>query len=69
MKILFTEWFSGMQHFGIVIGEDDVTKEKKLYIGACQPGGSPESDSQHIADNGAKIYPSTLRHFLKRLEE
>jgi len=70
MNILFTEWFStSTMSFGIVVGEDTVTKQKKAYIGACQPSGNPASDSKHIAEYGAKIFPATLRNLLKKLEE
>ena len=70
MKILFVEWFTtAIRHFGVVVGEDEFTKQKKAYIGECQPGGSPVSDSEYIAQHGAKIFPVQLRSILEALED
>ena len=47
MKQLDTIWFSGLETIGIVIGEDEITGERKAYIGTGK-GYSEEADIQHI---------------------
>lgn len=67
MKIIDTIWFSSPQGtFGIVLGEDSVTGERKAYIGPCT-GLSEPADAQMIAANGAKVPHKTgeilMKHF------
>lgn len=58
MKMIFVEWFSDSKgSFGIVVGEDHVTRKRKAYIGACQQGGTEESDAKYIMEYGAKFLP------------
>ncbi len=56
MKILKANWFTPMGNtlIGIVYGEDEVTKEKKAYIGIGN-GYDEKEDSEHIAETGAKF--------------
>lgn len=57
MKILDAIWFSQMGNsaqIGIVIGEDQITKEIKSYIGTSNIGNE-DKDRQFIAATGAKF--------------
>ena len=59
MKIIDDIWFAnfqGMNTIGIVIGEDEVTGERKAYIGFGL-SVSRQDDMQTIAANGAKLTP------------
>lgn len=69
MKILDTIWFTEMgslRPIGIVIGEDEITGERKAYIGVGN-GESEERDSKSIAGTGAKFHLETLRMIAMRL--
>ncbi len=61
MKILDTIWFTPMSGhtLGIVMGEDEVTKERKAYIGVAE-GYDEHTDTRIIADTGVKIYPTQI---------
>jgi len=62
-------WFSGLTTVGIVIGEDERTKERKAYIGATDGGGLSEaSDAKHILEYGAKVHPEQLENILATLK-
>jgi len=57
MKIIDDIWFTSfMANIGIVIGEDEVTGERKAYIGVGD-GFHLEVDRQMIATHGAKLSP------------
>ena len=60
MKIIDSLWFTSLGILGgcigIVLGEDEVTGEKKAYIGTAV-GDNQERDERHIAMNGAKFTP------------
>ena len=46
-------WFnSGISVIGIVVGEDNVTKRRKAYIGTAH-GDDEASDTKHIASHGS----------------
>lgn len=72
MKITDTLWFSPGNIatlpiiIGIVLGVDEVTGEKKAYIGNVVPT-TPENDIKHIAEYGAPFtgYDAikALKHF------
>lgn len=53
MTTLDIRWFGG--EMGIVKARDETTKEVKYYIGACEQGGTEESDTQHILALGTKL--------------
>lgn len=57
MKIIGVKWFSSLTgSFGVVLGEDEVTKKKKAYIGTCGSGClTEEDDIQRIKEKGAKF--------------
>jgi hypothetical protein len=67
MKMIEKFWFSGLTTVGIVIGEDERTKERKAYIGECS-GGSEASDAKHILEYGAKVNPEQLENILAALK-
>jgi hypothetical protein len=62
MKITDNIWFVSFQGVvGIVIGEDEVTGERKAYIGIGS-GVSIEHDMQMIALDGCKLTPEIAAH-------
>ncbi len=68
MKIIDATWFTQMASkntIGIVVVEDEITGQRKSYIGAAS-GRDVEADMQHIVDTGAKFYPRYVNDFLKR---
>lgn len=57
MKIFNAIWFTEMgslRPIGIVIGEDEMTGERRAYIGVGN-GEDEERDSKSIAGTGAKF--------------
>lgn len=65
-KTLDKTWFAtGHGHcIGIVLCEDEVTKEKKAYISVVS-GEDEEADTQDIKENGAKfVLPKTFKEAL-----
>lgn len=69
MKVLHSYWFSDMTggHIGVVIGEDEMTKERKAYIGIAG-GYNQEADIAAIAARGQKLYPAVLEWILGKLK-
>ena len=67
MKLLDVVWFNGERLIGMVVGEDEVTGEKKAYIG-IGAGGSEAHDSQHILERGVPFtIPFRTGQLLKSL--
>ena len=68
MKVLADYWFSDMygDTVGIVVAEDEVTKERKAYIGVGA-GFNQEADKESILDGGQKLPISFLRSLLQDL--
>ncbi len=69
MKIIETIWFSGTHgEYGIVLGEDVITGERKAYLGVHH-GSDEAGDQRMIAEGGAKLTRQMaerlLRHFDK----
>ena len=65
MKIEKTLWFTPMTGgtIGIVLGKDDITEEKKGYIGVCS--GTNETANQiHIARTGQKISLAVMKEII-----
>ncbi len=57
MKIIDDIWFTGFQGIvGILIGEDDVTHERKAYVGIVS-GKGLWKDVNAIAENGCPLTP------------
>lgn len=55
MKVLETIWLTGMYgHVGIVLGEDSITGERKVYIGVHR-GQDEGSDRELIVSGGSKV--------------
>ena len=62
MKKIDAIWFSVGEHcIGIVIGEDELTKERKAYIGVGH-GVDEAYDSEAILNYGTPVSASTLDH-------
>jgi len=62
VKIENVNWFTTATHLiGIVYGVDEITKEKKAYIGAIDVADvrDEKTDAQCIAGYGAKYKPAT----------
>jgi hypothetical protein len=65
MKIEQTLWFNEMSStrpIGIVIGSDEVTGEKKAFIGTGD-GISASGDAKHITEWGTKL----KKHMIKEI--
>ena len=69
MKILADYWFTDMLggHIGLVIGEDEFTKERKAYIGTAD-GYSQAADIKKVSECGQKISASFIEGLLRWLE-
>ena len=69
MKVLADYWFSDMRGgtVGIVVGEDEVTAERKAYIGAVE-GYNQAVDKESILDGGQKLPLSFLEGLVKQLK-
>lgn len=66
MKILDTMWFNSRGgHCGLVIGEDEVTGEKKAYIGVVS-GTNEEADTKEVAEWGCRVNLSRLNGIIKK---
>jgi hypothetical protein len=74
MKVIDHLWFSsiffslGFETIGIVIGEDEITGERKAYIG-LGTGHSEEEDIKAVTQLGAKLTPQAAAHIAKLLNE
>jgi len=67
MKIIDAMWFTQMAStgtIGLVVVEDEITGERKSYIGSAS-GLDATTDAEHIAQTGAKFYPSIINDFLE----
>jgi hypothetical protein len=68
MKIIATHWFTEMGGcLGIVVGEDEITGERKAYIGSGD-GFSENADAQKILQRGGKFYPAVAARIIAELE-
>jgi hypothetical protein len=67
MKVIETMWFTNIKGcIGIVIVEEDVTGDRKAYIGPV-PGADEKADTDEIISWGNKFPLDTvlrLRHLL-----
>lgn len=64
MRIIRSFWFTSSKHcIGIVVGQDEVTKADKAYIGVVD-GGNIEKDEQSIAEHGAKFPVRAARQLI-----
>lgn len=56
MKIIFSTWFTHLNRcMGLVVIEDEITEERKAYIGVLEHWTDEQSDSEFIAKTGAKF--------------
>lgn len=63
IKVIGATWFNEL---GIVKGEDQITKEIKIYIGNCpQPTDNEKADIEYIVKLGAKFTPEQFKTYLK----
>jgi len=69
MKVLADYWFSDMYGgtVGIVVGEDELTKERKAYIGVAG-GYNQEADKKSILEGGRKLSSSFLAGLLRLMK-
>ena len=68
MKIEHVYWFSpGTGHIGVVIGEDNVTKEKKAYIGVVG-GFDLEADTKTVEKLGQRLTRELLLEMAEHLK-
>jgi len=69
MKVLGDYWFSDMRGgtVGIIVGEDELTSERKVYIGAVE-GHNREVDKESILDGGQKLPLPFLEGLVKSLK-
>ena len=70
MKIINAFWFTecgSTRPIGIIIGEDDITKERKAYIGSGY-GFDEGVDAGHIAEMGAKFTLNISKNISSQLE-
>ena len=69
MKVLDKMWFTTMSGaIGFVVAEDELTKERKAYIGGA-PGFSEEEDTKMIMTLGCKVNIGMLKAVIASLEK
>lgn len=69
MKIVDTLWFTANRGYcGLVLCEDEITGERKAYIGRCV-GLNPEQDIDDILHWGARFHKGTAERILMFLRE
>ena len=68
MKLIHVVWFTREKCFGIAVGEDEITKERKAYIGIV-PGIRAEVDAKNILENGARVYAPMLEEIVMMLRK
>ena len=68
-KVLDSMWFNTAQgNFGIILAEDENTRERKLYAGVCK-GFDQQADERAILSWGNKVNLGMLGSFLARAKE
>ena len=61
MKVIETLWFNSFGGtVGIVVGEEDITKDRKAYIGSAS-GLDGKADTDHIIGFGLPFSLETAR--------
>jgi len=65
-KVVHHVWFGGT--IGIVIVEDEYTKERRGYIGMGY-GDDADADIKHIKERGSVVTLSMLKDVVKELEK
>lgn len=61
MKEIKTFWFTNVSGvIGIVVGEDEVTKKRKAYIGVAS-GAGVQADTDYIKSFGSPVSLAVLR--------
>ena len=69
MKIIETLWFNSFGGtVGIVVGEEDITKDRKAYIGPAS-GLNEKEDTDHIISFGLPFSLDTAKRIVRLLEE
>lgn len=65
IKVLQSEWRSGVDSVGIVLGELG-SGQKQAYIGVSK-NTTPEADAQHIANWGCRLSFAEAKAFFPEL--
>lgn len=69
MKIIDKLWFtSTLGTMGIIVGEDEVTGERKAYVGIGY-GVSEDHDLGMVKSWGTRLHLATLEHLVKLLRK
>jgi hypothetical protein len=71
MKVTDAFWFTQIGQpslIGIVIGRDEITQEKKAYIGTAV-GLDECLDAERIAEGGAKLRLQTAKEIVAALSD
>lgn len=69
MKVIDSMWFNTIQGaFGFVIGENEMTGERKLYAGVCS-GQDQSADEQTILSWGNKVNIGLMEGLIARVKE
>jgi hypothetical protein len=68
-KIIGAFWFNSfMGNIGIVIVEDQVTKERKAYAGNAEPATTEGFDANQIRERGARVSLIQLKEIVQLME-
>jgi len=66
VKAIDSIWFNTLQgSFGFVLGEDETTKRRQLYVGICL-GSDQEADEKSILSWGNKINLGMMEGLLNK---
>lgn len=68
MKVIDSMWMNSMiGSIGLVVAEDEITGERRAYIGSAT-GFDEEADARLVIDHGSKVNVQRLKGIIARLE-
>ena len=69
MKVLFSTFATNYATTtGMVITQDEITKEKKLRVGTIHPRMGEAESVKHVAEHGSKVPLHVLKKMVEVLE-
>jgi hypothetical protein len=66
-KIIDCIWFTSIKTVGIIVTEDELTKERRAYVGVVD-GNDPELDRLYIKEHGAPVSVMAMKQVVREME-
>jgi len=66
-KIIDCIWFTSTRTVGIIVTEDERTKERRAYIGVVD-GDNEELDKLYIKEHGAPVSVMAMNQVVREME-